>query len=528
MGLFSTRKRLNIDGTEAWVVSAEHTGSLLDLVFRNRRGEIWLFNNDLKFFKRRSLFKSIYLHKIVRDLAAHVAAVKVIVDEANEEDVRNGDCAWLQERRADLEDFVKKHRIKTCPRFLFAPVTEIGDEAAIARLFGDSGIPPLHTWVFYLHGHELQWDRQHGMALFRPTEFPFGGRDSPLMLSWHLSDRSIMNTAQLDAFDDCFGDESPFEEILLGTAATSRRKRSGAQIEDDRSSEGLAFGEPVEFLVLTPADDEMSYFRKKFGERLHEMVTPGANNCYSLKTQRGKSVVFAKLGEGNIAATAATYHLLDIFRPQHVILVGVAGAVPDRGRHIWAIGDVAIGQNTIDYEWGTVEDEHTAASWSFRPKTDIDTTWGGERFDRVLYSRACSKANGDWKLTASEIKRELHLVARKRDLPALRAIVDKTLDRPAVAHQALIGSGSKVVASRKFIEEVIDRKSADINAFETEAAGVSYACCLHSDAKYDYLVVRGIMDLADGETRKSSVRKRLRHIAKIACGRFVTELLEDA
>jgi nucleoside phosphorylase len=525
MVTFSTKKRIGVDGTEAWVISINHINEVLDLVFQNRFGEIWLFNNDLTFFEKPNLFRSVYIHKIVGELGNRINKIKVFVEDAKEDDVLENKCEWLQKRFRELSDFINERELKEFPQFLFARMSTLKKHSNFTHLFGDEGIPPHHTWVFYLHGESLHWDRQHGIALFRPTEFPFANRDNPLALSWHLSDDLILTSSHRDAFDFCFSRHDFFEELFPGHEQQKSIRHSTKN--KVAKSEGLAFGEPADVLILSPADDEMAYMRKRLGELLHEMTMPARTiRTYCFVTQNKRSVILAKIGEGNIAASVATTRLLDIFRPKQVILLGVAGAIVPRGRHNWVIGDVVIGQSVIGYEWGKVIEPKTEDSWRFVPKSDITTTWGGEQHDRLLYQKACEIAMDGWRLTREEIKAHMSRMVNKRELPKLEDLVDKVIKHTLTAHPGTIGSGSKVIASRKYVKQVVDKKSEDINAFETEASGVAYAC-QHAEWKIDFLTIRGIMDLADGKTRDRKIRNGLRYIAKIACGNFVEHLLGE-
>ena len=158
----------------------------------------------------------------------------------------------------------------------------------------------------------------------------------------------------------------------------------------------------------------------------------------------------------------------------------------------------------------------------FVPKTYIQTTFGGEAAARVLYAKLSAFANDGWKATPQRIKDELSAFLDPQDAVLAHAQVEAFMGRNAIAHLGTIGSGSKLVASRKFLKKMPDVKSEDISAFETEALGVAYACERHGT---DYVVVRAIMDFADGESRHRKIRKSLRHIAKVACGRFVADFL---
>lgn len=523
MSSFSSQTRIGIDGTEAWVISADHIANVLDLVFKNRSGEIWLFNNDLHFFKRPDLFNSVYVEKIVRDLGSRITVVKVFVEDQCEDEVLTQRCRWLEERFKYLSNFIKRNALKSFPRFLFARMSILRQHHDFKRLFDPSGIPLRHTSVFYLHGQSLSWSKQHGIALIRPTEFPFANRDFPLALSWHLSDSLILSSTHRKDFDSCFARKELFTQVF---PRPKDPKPTVTRLQMHKQPfEGLAFGEPADILIIAPADDEMSYLRKIFGPRLHDVVEPGIQNAYCLITQSGRSVVCAKVGEGNTAASVATARLLNVFQPKHVILLGVAGAVGDRGRHQWAIGDVVIGQSVIDYEWGEVQDSKTDATWIFTPKMDIRTDWGGEHSDRFLYGKACKAANDRWRLSSKTIKSEVLQEFDKPQRPQAATILDEHLVRSSLAHTGIIGSGSKLVASLRYVQAVADKKCTGINAFETEAAGVSYACEEH--ARTDCLIIRGIMDLADGKTRDSKIRKVLRHAAKVACGRFVSHLIDQ-
>jgi len=521
MSTFSTKRRIGIDGTEAWVVSADHFSNVLDLVFKNRRGEIWLFNNDLLLFKDPDLFKSVYIEKVVGALGSRISAVKVFVEDGHTADeVFDTDCPWLQERFKELSTFISIKELEVFPRFLFGRTSELKKHPDHEHLFKEKGIPPHHTWVFYLHGGSLSREKQYGIVMFRPTEFPFASNQDHMGISWHLSDQRILTRQHLSEFDSMFH-TSIFKQFFPGDAFQHKVEKPTEN--DDGLPEGIAFGEPTDILVLAPADDEMSCLRKMIGDRLCDVTAPGALNCSCFVTEQKRTAILVKLGEGNIGAGPTTSRLLDLFRPKQVILLGVAGAIVRRGRHEWTVGDIIIGQSVIYYEWGDVVDSRF--SWRFNPKSDNETEWGGEDYDRFIYQKAHQFANDGWELTPDKYKEILPLVCKAKDVPHVENVVEEYIRRPSSAHIGLIGSGDKVIASRRYVRGIVDKKSAKINALETEAAGVAYAC-KHAEGKVDFVIIRGIMDLADGKTRQDKVRKGFRHIANIACGRFVLDFLD--
>ncbi len=508
MPAFTLKNRLGIDGTEAWIVSPDHFPQLLDLIYAHHHGEIWLFNNDLQMFADSERFREIYIDKIGDDLGSHIRSIKVLLNHNAAKYVfpkpqgfmRSCLRKWVNERAANPQ----------MPELLFGKVSDAFLLPGVGNLLNRRIIPKNHAWIFYVHGSSLAKNRQNGLALLRPTEFPFSRHEGQLALSWHLSEQQILNPKYREAFTKSFLTHKLFRRV------NDQLNWENAPEYDKNvkiKPEGIAFGEDADILVVAPAADELRGFRDHL-HGIRKVPSPhGTEETYECWTKRGeKHVVLAPVGEGNIAAGISTMRLLSRFQPRHVILLGVAGAIP-RGRVKFQIGDVVIAQTVIAYEWGfALQNKANKDSWEFRPKQDMNHKWGEEDPGRYLYHKADKYLD-----KPIQVK-----------LPDSVKVPDR---RAAKAALGIIGSGSKIIVSRTFIKNVVHKVDSKINAFETEAAGVCRACEAFGKSEGSHhvecLVIRGIMDMCDSATRSDRMRKRNRDYARETAATFTAALLES-
>jgi adenosylhomocysteine nucleosidase len=172
----------------------------------------------------------------------------------------------------------------------------------------------------------------------------------------------------------------------------------------------------------------------------------------------------AQPGPGRMAsAVSATYAR---YRPQYVLLVGVAGGFPQDGQ---TKGDVAISSVIYDYDYGKVATD-------FQPRMDFTY-----QPDQALLTSAVSFH-----------ARDKSWAEKDRDMcPDGSNVVPKLL-------QGAVASGGKVVddASNKFFAAVL-KAWPKLLAVEMEGAGAAAAIETERAAKHNvgFLMVRGISDM---------------------------------
>jgi nucleoside phosphorylase len=170
-------------------------------------------------------------------------------------------------------------------------------------------------------------------------------------------------------------------------------------------------------------------------------------------------VVLSATGMGNVSAAAATVRAIDVWNPQHILLVGIAGGVKARGRRP---GDVIVAEQIVGYEAGAMMDKGTVRRYQvLRPAHD--------------------------------------LLQAARDLPtgAWRPSIPRPGDSRAIprVHFGVVASGEKVIRSPRFVKSL----SADwsrLAAVEMESFGVALAA-YQAPTTPGMLMIKAISDWAD-------------------------------
>lgn len=171
------------------------------------------------------------------------------------------------------------------------------------------------------------------------------------------------------------------------------------------------------------------------------------------------NLVLAMTGRGNERAAAAVEHAIAAWRPQLLVLCGVAGGLRDA-----QIGDVVAATKVYGYESGQDTDEGLLP----RPES-LPTSF-------TLHQQA-------------QLLVEHRSWARRLGAGA----------PPRVFHRP-IASGSKVVTGRdSATAELIGRQSGDAQALDTESYGAMAAAARKSAV--EATVVRGVSDLVAGKTK---------------------------
>lgn len=98
----------------------------------------------------------------------------------------------------------------------------------------------------------------------------------------------------------------------------------------------------MRILILTAFSDELAYIQELF-EDLEEIKVSN-RNCF-LSKRDGDAILLSSTGIGTIAAASTTTLLCENFKPDFILICGVAGGLKDN-----KIGDIIIGDKVIDYD----------------------------------------------------------------------------------------------------------------------------------------------------------------------------------
>jgi nucleoside phosphorylase len=221
--------------------------------------------------------------------------------------------------------------------------------------------------------------------------------------------------------------------------------------------------ERVHTVVLTALDLEYRSVRQYLTDL--EVVEHPAGSLFEVGTIHGTQarVAVAATGGGNQATAVLTERVAAYFRPQVILVVGIAGALhPDL-----ALGDIVVATRIYGYHSGIDEPD----GYYIRPRA-WDAPHGLEQRARQLARRQWWE--GSPLLHPHPDTFNIHF-------------------RPVAAGEVVINSRSSVAARR------LRQSFNDAAAVEMESAGAAHAA--HLNGSVPLLAIRGISDLADGHKR---------------------------
>ena len=197
-------------------------------------------------------------------------------------------------------------------------------------------------------------------------------------------------------------------------------------------------------------------------------------------------VALVRTGPGNVDAAVLAERAINLFHPQVLLCVGVAGAVHDDLR----LGDVVVAVRVHAYHGGTAAEDFRA-----RPRT-----WDApHRLVQLAYDLDPR-------------------VGEQRWLPS------DPSEQPGV-HFRPIATGEVVLTSRdSALFAQLRQHQNDAAAIEMEGAGIAQAA--HLNDALHALVIRGISDAAD-EDKLAADRAGWQHRAAVNAAAFAAALLAE-
>jgi nucleoside phosphorylase/tetratricopeptide (TPR) repeat protein len=251
---------------------------------------------------------------------------------------------------------------------------------------------------------------------------------------------------------------------------------------------------PVDFLIFAPLEEERDAVLSKLPEpRLLESDGTDSHVYFEahLPTRRSDRAVYrilvtspADMGPIHAATTAA--HVAERWRPEHVIVVGIAGGLKDEV----ALGDVMVARSVADYTVGKVHEDGTREErWSMVPA------------DAGLGNYAGAFSTG-WEDLIS--------------LPRPRGTGTPT------RHSGIVASGGDVIANKKLID-TYRKDMPKLIGVEMEGGGVATALHAHM-ARPRFLMIRGVSDLADAEGN-AGTKKQWRAYARDVAAAYTVGML---
>lgn len=260
-------------------------------------------------------------------------------------------------------------------------------------------------------------------------------------------------------------------------------------------SKPAAIEPPVDFLIITPLPEERAAvlerlrpYRKLplspddvriyYGSHLNAAFSGGGKGRY-------KVVVASPLDMGRVEAATATADAIRLWRPEFVLLVGIAGGLARAGVKL---GDILIAEQIVDYELQKLT------------PGDERIRWKTHAVAPQLLEAAKHFTDDRW----------VRAIAAKRPVPGA----------PERRFGA-IATGDKVIAN-DWMEKhrgVWDR----LVGVEMEAGGTAIAASQSANSPR-FFMIRGVSDLADGEKDTAGVVSWWQYACEVAAS-FAIALL---
>jgi nucleoside phosphorylase len=257
-----------------------------------------------------------------------------------------------------------------------------------------------------------------------------------------------------------------------------------------------ALHEPVDFVIFVPLEEERDAVLSKLpGHRKLDSDGTDVHVYFEaeIATRRQDKAVYRVIvvspsGMGPIHAAVTASALATRWRPEHVIVVGIAGGLKDE----IALGDVMVARSVADYTVGKVQEDGSR-----------EERWESYPADAALLNAANAFGHG-W--------HDLVTTARPEGTDV------------AVRHAGVIASGGDVIASKDLIA-AYRKDMPKLIGVEMEGGGVATA--LHSaKLRPRFLMIRGTSDLADGDGN-ATMKKKWRAYARDVAAAYAVGLLRD-
>lgn len=231
----------------------------------------------------------------------------------------------------------------------------------------------------------------------------------------------------------------------------------------------------------------------------------GKNRTYEIsdfKTSDGtiyRAALFCSTEQGHSAAQAAASDVIADLGPSWLVLVGIAGAVPETE---FSLGDVVVATRIIDFSV-------TAALADGTTETALKSAPAHKAvLDLVKRLPALKSRLGDWNsleklgssLPAVSIDADHMPIADDAWKQKLRATLehrflpkDSTQPRLPIVIAVPIASGNMLMKDSALLQEWL-KSARDLKAVEMELPGV-YEAARHKDSDIPVLAIRGISDI---------------------------------
>lgn len=216
-------------------------------------------------------------------------------------------------------------------------------------------------------------------------------------------------------------------------------------------------------------------------------------------------LVLKKLsGRGNIVSATGTLEMLEDFRPDYVLLVGIAGGF--QGRDDTRLADIVVPNFVEDYE--------------MRKFSEGQTKRRMEPCDQPAYRLRCNIAE-----PIANSKAWINNIDLKR-CPEAGAPQPKVIIGNLIYGQKILGDDDNVY-QRQILEEFDNAVAVDMES--GGVAGSIYAARVTRHYNPQYLVIRSISDLVNAASNNETRKKWKRfaaHVASVFAATIAERLIE--
>lgn len=492
----------------AWLSRIEKLAQLLDNVYTNTIGEIWLYNNDLAVFKDHrpnGAFKILYQDRIDGSLASRIKSIKILVNRTlYEKHFLNID------KNSDLFKNLcnlSENRLRT---FYVGCLEDITPKLNIE--FGGE-----FPWIFYLSEERLT--SKKGVIILRPDIFPLHEKDDyeDIAIAWRLGDDEleimknrlipqwvdkVFNTNVLKNFKSI---EPIVSEKNVKSYDAIEKKVEGFKLSSPHSDKeidkihinildkGLSpIVPPIDCGIVTTLDVEFEAVVERFN--LVEVQSGQFRLAlgWHINSSEKVSIVMIQSPEaGSVSSAIATMMLHNSWFPNSIFLLGIC-----------AVKNVVKSKNKKKKNDNNDDNEK-------RNLNDIIVSKLIHAYEYGELKQNPEDTSLDEIISGYEV-RQIH--PSKHLLSAAKSLLGKKLDLQDCPKNwellkynsnVYLGSflcGSKVVKAdvdwfEKMGEKTGDRK---IIAVEMESEGVGNVCEV-LDTRF--LMIKGVSDFADGDKK---------------------------
>ena len=280
-----------------------------------------------------------------------------------------------------------------------------------------------------------------------------------LVISAYLNEKRIIKLNQLNVKGIQFDNDKKWEDELM--------------LEMDQMA--LLSQRKVDVVIITAVDVEMEEIKKVLSNiedlNINDEVIYYQTNIINKKKEKISVVICQQLRKGMVAAANLTTKSIDMFNPDCVIMLGIAGG----NKKEVEFGDIVIASDAIDYCSGSIE-ENEDKSVNFLPDSQsIPAT--------SLIMRQFRKYKNNIQLLR-EIRDDCGDLKESRDISL---------------HIGKMATGPAVIKSKKFADEYLKKHNKDYLAIDMETFGVYYAARYSQNTNIQYVSVKSISDAADKE-----------------------------